>query len=179
MVVKKIVKLCKDRGKMNVYKLGNMQWIGIGAALYLLPDLPDMTPAVIAELYGINQAALNKMETGSYDSPDKLPPEIINDSFSGDEHITRIMDYFWMEARLRVFDTGWGVRFLDVDLLRPFDDEPGIEIMFRKTPAGEYFIVKDGLYLVGVIMPCVCDDFEKAINDAVNALRNNYRRETE
>lgn len=178
MKLKKLAALCSRAG---MYKLYNqvrasgeveVQWLGDGEALYPLYGLPYVTEM---ELYRM------------LDVPDKKQDEIM---FAQDDLPE------WMDVRdvcageQRVVESGVVIRVNGAEMLPlrwedkliyisrrhldPVSDAAELDLYVRMGRKGQqYVVVKDGLQLVGIIMPpnCVTTQFADTMAELANMTR--------
>lgn len=165
MEIKKIIKLCKDNDTIRIYENEGRQWISDGCALYPLYGLPLFDEANICAAYDISAKKAEKMHIAfdlslpsGYDFSDDAEKEM---------QCTRGEPLF---GALVPITTSHGIEFIQNKYLSPFadSDDNMLYIYERATAAGStYFAVKEGLMLVGIIMPYDC------INESfVNRLRS-------
>lgn len=168
MKIKKIINLCKKSGQLRIFENEGAQWISDGYAIYPLMGLPLFDEETICAAYDISAKKVEKMHI-TFDL--SLPS---NYDFSDD--VKNEMQCQRGEAlfgALVPITTSHGIEFIQSEYLTPFSDydDKMLFIYERTSVSGEtYFAVKDGLMLVGIIMPydCINAEFVKRLKDICN-----------
>lgn len=151
---KKIVALCKSNSRIILCGDGrdSVQWLGDNGGFYPMFDLPAYSCDSLCRSYDITEKQAEKI---TMDNPLCLPPEINFDDMDPDEtpveraRISIVSDGIELEP-LR---TETGIVFIQEKYLQPFGDYKDIEIYHRGVPGAGYFAVKNGMILIGIIMP--------------------------
>lgn len=165
MEIKKIINLCKKSGQLRIFENEGAQWISDGYACYPLFGLPLFDEASICAAYDITAKKAAKMHI-TFDL--NLP---LNLDFSDDteNEMQRERGEALFGALIPI-TTSHGIEFIQSKYLTPFSDSDDkmLFIYERTSEAGNtYFAVKDGLMLVGLIMPydCINEGFVKRLRD--------------
>lgn len=159
MEIKKIINLCKQSGNLGIYENEGKQWITDGYALYPLYGLPLFDEESICATYDISAKKAAKMRI-TFNI--KLPASFdYRDDIEAETECKRGSPLF---NGLVPITTSHGIEFIQGKYLAPFADADDnmLFICERTTATGStYFAVKDGLMLVGIIMPydCINEDF--------------------
>jgi hypothetical protein len=189
MKMKALAALCKKESTYHLFdrkrdynenKPVLQQWLGVGGALYILPDLPYLSEGHIAALFDVAESKKGLIKTGEFPESlcgeDSCPGECLLDP----EEIT----ITYGERIVRPYMTREGLEFINVEFLKPLADYGVyLELYERRTDSGQlYFAAKNGLMLVGIIMPVridegLVDDMEKLAVKARAAFRLKKERE--
>jgi len=169
MKMKALAALCKKESVYFLYDRDNgnkkpQQWLGVNGALYVLPDLPYLTEAHIAALFDVAESKRGLIIPGDFpenlSGEDTCPGEGVLDP----EEIT----ITYGERIVRPYMTREGLEFINVEYMKPLADYGDyLELYERRTEGGQlYFAAKNGLVIVGLIMPVridegLVDDMEK------------------
>lgn len=165
MKIEKIINLCKRRGTLNIYENEGAQWITDGCALYPLFGLPLFDEDSICAAYDITGETAEKMNiTFNKKMPSTLD---YSDDAENETECARGAAIF---GALVPITTSHGIEFIQSKYLSPFadSDDNMLRIYERRNAEGmTYFAVKDGLMLVGLIMPydCIDEAFVKRLKD--------------
>lgn len=165
MKIEKIINLCKRRGTLKIYEGEGAQWLSDGCALYPLFGLPYFDENSICAAYDITAAAAEKMNISS-----SLELPSIFDYSNDAENEAECLRSSAIFGALVPITTSHGIEFIQSKYLAPFADcdDNMLRIYERTNAAGmTYFAVKNGLMLVGFIMPydCINEDFVKRLKD--------------
>lgn len=163
MEIKKIINFCKKSGNLGIYENEGKQWITDGYALYPLFNLPLFDEETICAAYDISAKKAGKMRI-TFNI--KLPAIFdYRDDVEGETECKRGAPLF---NGLVPITTTHGIEFIESKYLSPFTDaDDNMIFIYERTTANgtTYFAVKDGLMLVGILMPydCINEDFVKNI----------------
>lgn len=158
MKIKKAFDICKKAKTIILYRnrLGDVQMLSDGAAVYPLDNLPELDEEYICQIYDINDKQREKIRF-MIDEP--LPEGYMFDDVDPAETETQIMDFsIKMDGcgvLLPIF-TESGIKFINTIYLTPFSDTDSgdIHITMRRTKSGlEYFALKVGMLLYAIILP--------------------------
>jgi len=129
------------------------QWLGTHGAVYQLMNLPLLTEENIAPLFDLT----DKQRGASTIKQAPLPDNInFNDTEEGETLLDREkLTLSYGGCCIRPYITRGGLEFVDTDYFAPLADVAGtLEIYERHTATGgTYFVAKNGLMVVAVIMP--------------------------
>ena len=158
MKIKKAFDICKKAKTIILYRnrLGDVQMLSDGVAIYPLDSLPELDEEFICQLYDINDKQREKIRF-TIDEP--LPFDYEFADTDPAETVTQIMDFsIKMDGCgvLLPIVTESGLKFINNIYLTPFSDTDSGDIHYflRQTPDGrEYFAVKVGLLLYAIITP--------------------------
>ena len=159
MEIKKIINLCKKSGQLGIYENEGTQWITDGYALYPLYSLPLFDEESICVAYDISAKKAEKMHiTFNLSLPSMF--DYRND-VEAETQCKRGSPLF---NGLVPLTTSHGIEFIQGKYLTPFADaDDNMIFIYERTTetGGTYFAVKDGLMLVGIILPydCINEDF--------------------
>lgn len=153
MKVKKIIDICKKSKSLALYNLADedLQYISNGCALYPLWNLPHFNFDSICNTFDISE---KKRERISFRSFTELPANIcIDDIKAGKTMCEKYPDM--SIGNYMPIKTELGLKFIDKQYLTPFDDMENTELYLRisATDKSEYFAVKQGFMLYGIIFP--------------------------
>ena len=165
MEIKRIINLCKQSGQLGIYENEGMQWLTDGYALYPLFNLPLFDEETICATYDISAKKAEKMRI-TFNL--KLPAMFDYRNDIDEETVCK--RGLPMFNDLVPITTTHGIEFIQRKYLKPFSDADDnmLFIFERKTEAGAtYFVVKDGLMLVGIILPydCINEEFVSNIKN--------------
>lgn len=165
MEIKKIINLCKKSGQLGIYENEGKQWITDGYALYPLFNMPLFTEETICAAYDISAKKAEKMHiTFNLTLPAMFD---YSDDIEKETECKRGSPLF---NGLVPITTSHGIEFLQSKYLTPFADaDDNMLFIYERTATTgrNYFVVKDGLMLVGIILPydCINEDFVNNIKD--------------
>ena len=167
MRFKSVISLCKKAKQVILYDHKGVQWIGDGAALYAMYDMPEMGEGAICAVCDISDSQADKILFKEF----KGEPAGVSLELNTQDEV--LLDQCEISLKtggkeLLAFGTSTGMEFVDAAYLRPFGDVESdyLEVYERRSPDGVlYFAVKTGLLLLGVITPerVITDRFVKDI----------------
>lgn len=161
MKIDKIINLCKKSGEIRIYKSGDVQWITDLSAVYPLFGCPEFDETSFCATYDISDEKTRIVL-------DKLPRCFdFSDDIENETECERGSAIF---GALVPITTSHGIEFIKSKYLAPFadSDDNMLRIYERTNAAGmTYFAIKDGLMLVGLVMPydCINEAFVKCLKD--------------
>ena len=161
MKIEKIINLCKRHGRIRICENEGVQWITDGTAIYPLFGCPVFDETSLCAAYDISDEKTQIIF-------DALPRCVdFSDEAENETEVTRGAPIF---GSLVPLTTSHGVEFIQSKYLAPFSDSDDnmLRIYERTNAAGmTYFAIKDGLMLVGIIMPydCIDEAFVKRLKD--------------
>ena len=157
MKVKDIAAICRRENQIIIYDDTNgssvQQYVGTGAAVYKLENLPYLNEDNIITLFDISEKKREDIYINLVQAPgvlnleDFAPGEVIA------EKLNIVITY--AGTAFNAIKTADGVYFINSAYLRPFKNIEQTEIYFRQSKKISYFAVKVGLLLQAVIMPLV------------------------
>ena len=169
MKFKKIIDLCKKSKRFLFFNLPNMQWLTDGHAIYPLEGLPYLDSDYICRMFDINDSQKNKI---FFDSKSALPDNLNFNDTDPTESVTDIDDMCIIYGGTTIIPlkTERGLKFIDNRFLMPFADinRNDLYITLRiGTDGTEYFAVKQGLLLQGIVLPydVVNENFVDKLNE--------------
>ena len=167
MKFKAVISLCKKAKQVVLCDHKGGQWIGDGAALYAMYDMPKMGEGAICAVCDISDSQADKILFKEFKGE---PAGVSLDLNTADEVLLDQCDIILKTGgkELLAFSTSTGMEFVEAAYLRPFGDVESdyLEIYERRSTDGVlYFAVKTGLLLLGVITPerVITDRFVKDI----------------
>lgn len=154
MKIKSIGTICLRTGWLDVYNTDKRQCLCNGAALYVIPEsVPRMTADKWTLLFSPGAGQMKKLMMRDMDA--KNLGVSLADYEEGEVIAGR--------APLMVEDHGLrmlglisenGIGYINADLLAPLADEEEYEFYERRDKDGDtYYIARNGMYLLAVIMP--------------------------
>lgn len=157
MKVKDIAAICRRENQIIIYDDTDgssvQQYVGTGAAVYKLENLPYLNEDNIITLFDISEKKREDIYINLVQAPgvlnleDFAPGEVIA------EKLNIVITY--AGTAFNAIKTADGVYFINSAYLRPFKNIEQTEIYFRQSKKISYFAVKVGLLLQAVIMPLV------------------------
>ncbi len=177
MNITKIVNICKKTKRLDLYQIGDIQWIGDGFAMYPLLGAPRFTAESIRATYDLPDSV-----TIRENQP--VPRVLCFDDICISEN-----QVFYEKIQicpggsdLLSLRTQRGVTFIQRKYVDPVDDgAPAIGIYERINDAGTlYIVIKRGLMLEAVIMPVVRvikKDWLSDLQELVTAMLQTYKEE--
>lgn len=170
MKIKKIIDLVKKTGVLAIYESKDCQWLSDEYGIYPVTDIPEMCAVTLCAVYDFTSKQADKLRI-----IDRIPlPNKYNyaDSVENEKIIPQCpIEIIVGDKRLISYSTSQGIAFLDKRYLAPFSDmdEGMLRVFERYTAEGDlYFVVKNGLMLVGVIEPANVINSEFVAN--INAM---------
>ena len=155
MKIKKIIDLIKKSGKLHIYEGEDCQWLSDGYGVYPIYEMPEICASTLCAMYDITAKQADKLRV-----IDRLAlPSTLNfeSSIENEELLAQCpYEIIIGDKRLISYATSQGISFLDKRYLAPFSDmdEAMLRVYERYTSEGNlYFAVKNGLILVGCILP--------------------------
>ncbi len=172
MKIKKIIDLIKKSKILHIYEDKSCQWLSDGSAVYPLFDLPEVTAETICAMYDITPKEIEKMAIKT----DPLPKVLNFKDCDEYEQLTAksTIELIYHGKTLILYASSQGVAFVDKKYFAPFGDidEDYLRVYERYTETGGlYFAVKNGMELVGIIMPVrvINKNFVDEINSVAKA----------
>lgn len=156
MLIKKLIGICKKSGIIMLCETdGEGQWLGTGAAMYPLFDLPEFDRHTICRTYDISEKQAEKI---IFRHEPELPESFC---FSDIDESESLCDPIEMEITVKgqsvqPYMTSQGIAFIDRKYLQPLEDGDMsmLEIYERTNSDGQmYFAAKIGFMLVGILTP--------------------------
>lgn len=171
MKLQKIKSLCTKSATILVYETVGCLWIGDGAGIYPVYNLPELTNEQIYTLFDIPEDGRGKVRISRQPLPstalnfeDNDPLEVplervpLGIEYAGD----KLLPFIGEDRR---------VIYIKADHLTPFaDSKEGYGLYLRGDGSVNYVAVKKGLLLIGIIIPCRIefqDIFVNAISELV------------
>lgn len=168
MRFKAVISLCKKAKQVVLCDHKGIQWIGDGAALYAMYDMPEMGEGAICAVCDISDSQADKILFMEFKGE---PAGVSLELNTPDEVLLDQCDIALKTGgkELLAFGTSTGMEFVEAAYLRPFGDveRDYLEVYERRTPDGlPYFAVKTGILLLGIISPehVITDRFVKDIS---------------
>lgn len=159
MKVKDISAICRRERQIIIYDdtdgTSVQQYVGTGAAVYKLENLPYLNEDNIITLFDISE----KKQADMYINLSPAPAALNFEDFAPGEVIADKLNIVITYAgyALNAIKTPDGVYFINSIYLRPFKNIEQVEIYYR-TGKIPYFAVKIGLLVQAVILPIVIQD---------------------
>ena len=179
MKIKKIAAVCKARGKCYLYDYTDAdgvveQWIGNGAAMYPVTGMPYLQLDNITTLFELTSKQADKLHMEKAEAPEIID---LRDAVVG-EVMAQKSELHISSGSVTILPVtaNGNTRFLDESLIAPvqarYDD---IEYWLRRMPDGTpYYAVKEGLMLVGIVMPLHNMD---AVAELLSDIGESYRED--
>ena len=174
MKIKRIIDLCKKRKHFLIFhdEANNIQWLSDKYAIYPLLKMPMLDKEYICSMYDITDSQKDKI---FFKSEKELPQHLNFNDTDETETQTKIneMAIVYNGKILLPIETERGLKFIENQYLTPFADinKNDLSLTLRINQKGqEYFAVKEGLLLYGLISPC-----DIINNDFVNQLNHLYK----
>lgn len=164
MKLNKIEQIIKKAKCISVSESAECQWVGDGFCLYPIYDLPHLSQGEFFTLFDIPDSKRGDFCFQVMDLPESLnfkdndPSELLLER--GDYTVN-------LQGRtLEILPSRHGMTFIDTKYLKPFSGtEEGFELYERISADGTaYIAVKEGLFLIGIIMPFDLHNDEKLID---------------
>ncbi|WP_040663649.1 hypothetical protein [Oscillibacter ruminantium] len=159
MKLKQIASLCKDSGRIILYDRTDSegvvsQWIGDGFSCYPLEGLPYMEMDHIVNVFELTEKQQEKMLLRH----EKVPVNLnLSDADQSEIHADQgIFTLNYGGYTIAVLRTSHGMYYVQQKYILPLImDLQGVEIYKRTDGHIDYFAVKFGLMLVGIVLPYV------------------------
>lgn len=167
MKIKKIISLIKKRNSMYIFDGGDCQWLSDGFGVYPLFEMPAVDSISLCTMYDITSKQAEKMIIRESQLPTAYD---FADSVENEQQVIKSpIELVSGDKTLIPYATSQGIAFADKRYFAPFTDmdETMLYVYERYTTDGElYFAVKNGLILVGIILPAnvINPDFVETIN---------------
>lgn len=164
MKLKKIEQIIKAAKHIAVSESPECQWIGDGHSLYPIYDLPHLEQGEFFTLFDIPDSQRGKfgftvsdLPSDNYNFKDSDPTELL---LQREDYTLNIQG-----RTLEILPSRHGLTFIDTKYLKPFSGtEDGFNLAERISADGmPYIAVKDGLFLIGIILPFDLHDDERLI----------------
>lgn len=159
MKLKQIASLCKDSGRIILYDRTDSdgvvsQWIGDGCSFYPLEGLPYMEMDHIVNVFELTEKQQEKMLLRHEKTPLNLN---LSDTDKSEIHVEQgIFAVNYGGYTIAVLRTSFGMYYVQQKYILPLIlDLSGVEIYKRTDGHMDYFAVKFGLMLVGIVLPYV------------------------
>ena len=158
MKIKAVERIVKNVRQIRIHNDPRYgQWIEAGGAMYPLEGLPRISGDQLLALLDVPEDKRNGYEVINSDTLPRLFD--YEDSTEKEEALeTSFIRINYCGTVFEAVATDSGMVFIDIKLLKPFDDlENGIALFERRTVSGDtYIAVKSGLLLKGIILPAKC-----------------------
>ena len=157
MKVKKIAAQVKARGILILYDHTDAegvlsQWIGTGAAAYPITGMPYLEPEHLVNMLDLSKKDLDKINVMQRELPEDMPRDAVEGEVMPMEAPFRLLH---QGREVLIYQREGDAYFVDRALLGPIwseYDEAELWLRFR-TDGTPYFAVKNGLLVVGLVMP--------------------------
>lgn len=167
MKIKKIIDFIKKSNKMYIFEGEDCQWLSDGFSIYPLFEMPAVDSVSLCTMYDITRKQAAKLLI----TESLLPTAYdFSDSVENEQLVIESpIELVSGDKTLIPYATSQGIAFADKRYFAPFTDmdEKMLYVYERYTADGElYFAVKNGLILVGIILPVnvINRDFVETIN---------------
>lgn len=156
MKLNAVAGICKKIKAVTLMNDEDRQWVGDGYSMYLLPEsLPYLSKESICTMLDIPVKQAASFMITEKDFPEAICTE---DSDDTERDLTWDADcrVLYLKKDLLPLKTEEGkVYFIPTKALKPLEDCKVLRLQLRLTTSDErpYIVAKDGLFLVGVIMP--------------------------
>lgn len=169
MKIKAIANICNSNKTIQIYENEVCQWIGNGAVIYPLYNLPKLSEEHIFTMFDIPEDKKGKYIINVNEN---MPLSCCTDAFEGEQLLERSsLSIQFKGYMLEPIKTSQGMIFINEKYFTPFSDSESYELYERVTPGGQpYIAVKEGFLLLGCIMPIdiITDDFIEKLTDILN-----------
>ena len=151
MKIKKIITLIKDSKSLIIFEGKNCQWLSDGHAMYPVFKDTEVSPEFLCDLHDIDakKLAIHNKEL----------PTVFNyaDIVENEKQLQKSnIEIVHHGKHIIGFETSEGISFVEKRYFAPFGDmdESYLVVYERYTSTGTmYFAVKNGMNLVGIILP--------------------------
>lgn len=173
MKIKQLESILKAQKTIIVSETPECQWLGDGASLYPVYNLPKLTRDNIFTMFDVAEDKRDKF----YFQERPLPESYnFGDADESEQLIERGKLTICTHGRvLEPLKTSQGIAFINIRYLKPFaDTEAGYELYERIDTYGKpYIVVKSGFILLGVIIPydLVSKDFIEQLEELLSLSR--------
>lgn len=156
MKLSAIQQICKGAKRIELWSdsESRTQWISDGGAFYPLYNLPNLEAENVFALFDIPEKKQDKIY---YERKDRLPQALcFQDYLEGEVALDFGTISIYKRGRvLRPLKISLGAIYINEKYLKPFtDSENGVQLYERRTAGGvPYVAVKEGILLVGIILP--------------------------
>lgn len=168
MKLKKIEQIIKAAKRIAVFESPECQWIGDGHSLYPIYDLPHLSQDEFFTLFDIPDSQRGKFIF----TVSELPSHFNFEDSDASELLLKREDFTLnIQGRtLEILPSQCGLTFIDTKYLKPFSGtENGFDLAERISEDGmPYIAVKDGLFLIGIVLPFDLHDDERLIKTLKN-----------
>lgn len=180
MKIKKIIDLIKKSGVLAIYESKDCQWLSDGYALYPVFKDFEITPELLCDMHDLDVKKLGIHNT--------LLPTVFNyaDVVKEEKQLKKSkIELVYHGKHLIGFETSEGISFVEKRYFTPFADldDSYMMVFERYTDTGMmYFVVKNGMNIVGIILPkkVITKEFVEDINamsTACNIALQNVKEE--
>ncbi len=155
MIVKSVIDICKKSKQFHFFTTNEGQWLTDGAGVYPLYGVPHLDADTVCTLYNVSDSKKDKI---SFNHSIGLPKAYdFNDIVEHEQECKRLpIDLYAFGCRLMPFECSSGVVYFDAAYFVPLRDiDPNMLKVFERASASgaSYYVVKDGMCLVALIMP--------------------------
>lgn len=151
MKIKKIIALIKDSKCLSIFEGNDCQWLSDGFAMYPVFKDFEITPELLCDMHDIDTKKLG--------IHNKQLPSIFNyaDVAKNEKQLQKSkIEIVYNGKHLIGYETSEGISFVEKRYFAPFADldDSYLVVYERYTDTGMmYFAVKNGMNLVGIILP--------------------------
>ena len=179
MKIKQIESILKSSKTIIISKTDSCLWLSNGYAYYPIHNIPKLTKENIFTMFDIPEDKRNKFYCDERGLPDDLN---FDDYDISEEMLTQSkMSIDTPHGSFVPLITNRDILFTKKEYLKPFRDMEQVELYLRQTHSGHgYIAVKNGMILVGVIIPYKLADenFLKSLYTIYELSFDEYRRRT-
>lgn len=170
MKIKSIANICKQQKRIYLYDDNGTQWVGDGAAMYPLFDLPHLESENVFTIFDIPEKQRNKILFKEGTTPVGVNLEDISDGeiLLNDDMIGITKG----GSSMMPLETQAGLVFINAKYLSPVSDIDGTMELYERMSADgrQYIVIKYGMLIYGAIMPM--DIIDKKFVDQMRSLYN-------
>ena len=178
MKIKAIESICKNEKRIAIFhNPRGVQWIGAIGAMYPLYSMPELSEETVYTAFDIVEDNRGKI---NYTEEQELPSIYDYSDFAlGEvELLTSKLRIQYRGVTLLPVRTSGGIVYINKVYLSPFSDSKnGVRLCERQDKNGNtYLVVKDGMLLLGIILPydVVDEDFAKELSNIADLTIHYY-----
>ncbi len=170
MIVKSVIDICIKSKQFHFFNTDEGQWLTDGVGVYPLFGAPHLDANTVRTLYNVSDSKKNKI---SFRNSIGLPKAYdFGDIVDREQECKRVpIDLYAFGCRLIPFKCSSGVVYFDAAYFVPLKDiDPNMLKVFERvsTSGSSYYVVKDGMCLVALIMPVTAATTEEMVNQLQN-----------
>jgi len=151
MTIAKLCSICKKTKKVHTFVENDIQWVGDGYAYYALPGLPKFKTDELLAVFGVDEDDKSLW----FCSEEELTEINVREDCTDETPVLFDSNFYICKdgTELLPLKAADKTYFIDKAYLKPLKMDANLSITMRKAGMKYYFVCKDGLFCMALIMP--------------------------